>query len=703
MEEIVKLLEKLFSKDTRYHGKNEIIKSLNIKGEDNQKLLDIALEILVEDGIIFFDKKQGYRIFPTNSGFAFGELQINKSGTGFVHTSNGYTILIENCDLNGALNGDSVIVSNIYAKRKDYYSGEIYKITKRKTGNVIFEVIGNGNTASIVPYNINESVNVDIDISEFKNLIDGDLILVNVGCESNNGVFKGTINKVIGHKDDPNIDIRLIAEKLNIPVDFPEEVIEEAKTLPTEVREEDLIGRVDLREENIFTIDCDKTKDRDDAVGIKKLDNGNYLLKVSIAHVSYYVKPGMLLFDEAVRIGSSHYPGNTCIPMLPHIISNGICSLNPNVDRLTRTVEMEINQKGEVVDYSIYLSVINSKMAMSYSNVNRVLNGEFVEGYDKYAEDLKLMEELNNILIKAREKRNYINFDTLEIETKEDSNGNVIEFIKNDYGTAGQIIENFMLLSNTTVYKDYSWNTLPYRVHEAPNEERVKEIIKLLRTSGIDLPKIQNVNCYTLKKLIDSLDDSELSLVIKEHLLKSQKKAKYDTYNIGHFALQYDTYGHFTSPIRRIADLITHTIIDNIENFDYSNEAIEDFEKFVNEICKKANDIEKKDKLLEDETLDMLMAKYMEDKIGEEFNAIITDISKQGMMVRTDEYIRGKIRIENILDDKYYYDNDKKAIIGRGNKKKYQIGNKVVVLVRDASKATRTVNFEIPNQKVLKK
>ena len=296
-----------------------------------------------------------------------------------------------------------------------------------------------------------------------------------------------------------------------------------------------------------------------------------------------------------------------------------------------------------------------------------------------------------------------VTVDTLEIETKEDSYGNVVEFNKNDYGTAGKIIENFMLLANTTVYKDYSWNTLPYRVHEAPNEERVKEIIKLLRTSGIDLPKIQNISCYTLKNLIDNLDDSELSLVIKEHLLKSQKKAKYDTYNIGHFALQYDTYGHFTSPIRRIADLIMHTIIDNVESFDYSSSGIEDFEKFVNEICKKANDTEKKDKLLEDETLDMLMAKFMEDKIGEEFNAIITDVSKQGMMVRTDKFIRGKVRIENILDDKYYYDDSKKAIIGRGNKKKYQIGNKVVVLVRDASKSNRTVNFEIPNQKVLKK
>ena len=703
MEEIIELLEKLFSKDTRYHNKNEIIKALNIKGEKEQKVLDAALEVLIEEGIIFFDKKHGYRIFPTNNGFAFGELQINKSGTGFVHTSNGYTILIENCDLNGALNGDNVIVSNIFSKRKDYYSGEIYKITKRQTGNVVFEVVGNGVNASIVPYNINETVNVDINNSEFKNLIDGDLILINVGCESIDGVFKATISKVIGHKDDPDIDIKLIAEKYNVPVEFSEEVLEEVKLLPKEVEEKDLENRVDLRDENIFTIDCDKTKDRDDSVGIKKLDNGNYLLKVNIAHVSHYIKYGMKSFEEALNRCSSHYPGNTCIPMLAHIVSNGICSLNPNVDRLTRTVEMEINKYGEVVNYDIYLSVINSKMAMSYSNVNKVLNDEYVENYDKFKYDLKLMEELNTILNIARDKRNYINFNTLEVETLEDKKGKVVNFSKLDYGVAGEIIENFMLLANTTVYNHYSWNTLPYRIHEYPNKEKVKEVINILRASGINIPKIQNANSYTLKSIIDNLDDSELSLVIKEYLLKSMKKAKYDINNLGHFALQYDTYGHFTSPIRRIIDLIMHTIIDNVENFNYSLESINNYEKFLTDICNKANNIEKVDKLIEEETLDMLMAEYMEDKIGEEFSAIITDINNHCMMVRTDKLIRGKVKLEDLNDDKYYYDYDKKAIIGKKSNNKYQIGNKIVVLVKDASKNTRTVNFEIQNQKVLKK
>lgn len=703
MEEIVCLLENLFSKDTRYHSKNEIIKRLDIKGEEKQKILDAALQVLTEEGVIYFDKKQGYKVFPSNSGFAFGELEINKSGTGFVHTTDGYTILIENCDLNGALNGDNVIVGNIFNKRKDYYSGEIYKIAKRKTGNIIFEVIGNGTSASIVPYNINEFVNVDINNNEFKNLIDGDLILVNVGCESFEGTYKANITKVIGHKDDPDIDIKLIAEKHNIPVEFSEEILIEANNLPKEVTEKDLTNRKDLRCENIFTIDCDKTKDRDDSIGIKKLPNGNYLLKVNIAHVSYYVKEGMKSFEEAIKRCSSHYPGNTCIPMLAHSISNGICSINPGVDRLTRTVEMEINSEGDIVNYDIYLSVINSKKAMSYSDVNKVLKGEDVEGYSLYKEDLRLMEELNDILVKAREKRNYINFNTLEIETNEDTKGNIIGFSPNNYAKAGEIIENFMLLANTTIYSHYSWHTLAYRIHENPNEQTVKDTIEVLRKSGIDIPRIQNADSRTLKSIIDNLEDNELSLVIKEYLLRSMKKARYSITNVGHFALQYDTYGHFTSPIRRIIDLITHMTIDNIETFDYSEESIKNFEKFVNDICTRANEIEKVDKLLEDEILDMLMAKYMEDKIGEEYDAIITDINNYCMMVRTNECIKGKIKLDDLKDDKYYYDYDKKAIIGRSNKNKYQIGNKITVLVKDASKATRTVYFETQKQKTLKK
>ena len=701
MEELVNLLKEFFSKSYKSYDKAEIKKKLNVKGEKQEKILSNALNLLVEEGVLFYDKK-GYRQFPKQDGYAFGKLQINKSGTGFVHTNDGHTILIENSDLNGALDGDNVIVNNIFSKRKDYYHGKIYKITKRKNGNLIFEVIKTGDIVSLIPYNSLNSIPVSINLNKFNNLIDGDLLLVNIGCEFDYGVYEGTILKRLGHKDDPNIEIKIILEKHNIPTEFSDKVLNEAMMIPKSVTLKDIENRVDLRNETIFTIDCDNTKDRDDSVGIKKLSNGNYLLKVNIAHVSHYIKKNSEIFKEALNRTMSLYPGNTCIPMLPRVISNGICSLNPNEDRLTRTIEMEIDINGNIVNYNIYNSVINSKIAMSYSDVNKVLNGEYIPEYEPYKEDLKLLEQLNIILENARNNRNYINFNTSEVEVSTEKSGEM-HFHPNNSGVAGQIIENCMIIANATVYNYFSWNVLAYRVHESPNEERVKEIIEILRASGIKIPKINNIDNISLRKIIEGLDKNEITQIITEYLLKSMKKARYDTTNLGHFALQYDIYGHFTSPIRRIIDLITHMTIDNIENFDYSEKSINEFESFLTGICKKTNEIEKESMSIEDEVMDMLMAKEMSKHIGEKFEVYITDINSYSMLVRTKNLVRGKIKLASMADDKYYYDFDKKAIMGKKSKKKYQIGNKLIVLLKEASKEFGTIYFEISNEKVLKK
>ena len=696
MEELSFLFKKVFNKDSRYHNLNEIKKILSIKGEEQEKTLHDTLNKLVETGVIFYEKNKGYKTFPTHAGIAFGNIEINKSGTGFVHTNDGYTILIENSDLNGALNGDSVIVSNIQNKRKDYYHGEVYKVVKRYTGNIILEVVKDGNRVSLVPYNNLESVNVNINKNELNNLIDGDIVLVKVGCDSSFDLYDATIDKIIGHKDDPDIDIKLIFEKYNIPVEFSDEIYEEAKKLPTIVKDSDLKNRVDLRNEIALTIDCDDTKDRDDSIIITKTNQGNYILKVNIAHVSHYIKNDSLIFKEALKRTTSHYPGNTCIPMLPHIISSGICSLNPNVDRLTRTVEMEIDNEGNIVNYSVYNSVINSKKAMSYSDVNRVLNGENVADYMEFKRELELLNDLNILLENKRNKRNYINFDTSEPRIIKDNYSDSYKLYPNKLGTAGQIIENCMLITNETVYKHFAWHLLAYRVHEKPNEEKVKEVINILKTSGIKIPKINNVDSASLKSIIDSLNNDDVSEIVREYLLRSMKKAKYGTVNVGHFALQYDIYGHFTSPIRRVIDLITHMTIDSIETFDYSEDSIKKFEKFLQEVCERTNRIEKISKIIEEEVIDMIMAKEMSKHVGEQYEVYVMDVSKHSMLVRTKNLVRGKVKLENMEDDTYYFDNDKKAIIGKKTKKKYQIGNKIVVLVKDACKETRTINFEIP-------
>lgn len=290
MEELKSLMLEFFSHDKKFHSKDELRKFLKIKGEEQTTIFNNALNGLVEDGCLFFDDKKGYTYFSNDMGLAVGEIEINKSGTGFVHTNNGYTILIENNDLKGALDGDTVIVNSINSNRKDFYSGEIYKVIKRKKGEVIFEAIVSGNNVSLVPYNKNENINITINKNELKGLVDGHLVLLSVGTTLEENSYLAEIKKVIGHKNDPDIDIQFLAAKYNIPISFSEEALKELESIPNEVSSEDIIGRIDLREKDIVTIDCDDTKDRDDAVLVEKLENGNYKLITSISAINYYIK-----------------------------------------------------------------------------------------------------------------------------------------------------------------------------------------------------------------------------------------------------------------------------------------------------------------------------------------------------------------------------------------------------------------------------
>ena len=687
-----------------YKGKltmEELRHKFNIKGEKQAAIFNCVLNELVDEGYLFFDGKT-YRLFTNEIGLAYGEIEINKNGCGFVHTKDGYTILIENSDLNGALNGDKVIVSSINAKRKDFYSGEIYKVLKRKSGFVIFEVIGNGNFASLIPYNSYNNINVSINKNELKNLIDGELIKVKVGTKCIDGEYIATIDTIIGHRDDPDIDIKLLAEKYEIPIDFSKEALHEANNLPKEVSKEEIKDRIDLRNKNIITIDCDNTKDRDDAVYVEKLSNGNYRLLVSIASVDHYIKKGMKLYDEAKIRCTSHYPNNTCIPMLPHIISNGICSLNPNVDRLTKTCDMEIDSEGKIVNIDIYNSVINSKKAMKYSDVNNVLNNNIVDGYESFVEQLKLMKELSDILENSKDKRNVLDFEIADIEVIKNKENIPIEFKKAGIGDAEKIIENFMLVTNTSIAEYFSWMPIIYRTHEYPDFNTVKNAIKLINSSEIKIPKIDELNKYSLRRILDSIKSSDEGEIIKTILLRSMKRAKYDTINSGHYALQLNNYCHFTSPIRRISDFINHTIITDALDGKVDSNHINELEQETIDVSRNASFAERVDNDMENEAKLMAMAEYMQNHIGEEFEGYVTDISKNGMFIITKNNIPGKIKITDILDDKYNFDSNKNILVGKNTKNKYRIGNKVFAIAKNASKENRTINFEIPKQKKLK-
>lgn len=691
------------NKNNRFIIANDLKKYLKISGEEQTECFFDALKALEENGSLFFHKQKGYRILTNDLGFAYGEIEINKEGTGFVHTKDGYKIIIDNKNLNGALNGDYVLISSIeYGKRNDF-KGEVYKVLKRKSGEVIFEVVGNGVLAILIPYNINQNVPVLINKNEYKNLVDGEYICVKVGTEKVNGEYLAEIQKVIGHKNDADIDINLIYMKYGVPIDFSEAVLKEANELPTEVTEDEIDGRVDLRDRKIITIDCDGTKDRDDAIYGERLPNGNFKLFVSISDLSHYVKRGSKLFEEAINRRTSHYPNNTCNPMFPHKLSNGICSLNENVDRLTKTCEMEITPEGKVVDYNVYKSVIKSRKAMKYSEVNKVLNGETIEGYEEYTEQLNLLNEISKALESARNKRNCVDFGINDIEIDQDDQRNTKGFVMRGNGVAGRIIENCMLITGTTIAEHFSWLPFIYRVHEAPSEEAVREVIKILRLSGFDIPKFNNIDEKMINVILDKVKNSDQAKVVRTMLLQSMKRARYDVNNVGHFALQLLKYCHFTSPIRRVSDFMIHTLIDELESFDYSSDSIERLERELAEIADRASSAEKIAQLIEEEALAMSMAEYMEGHIGEKFNGIITKVYQNGMFVETDGMITGKIAFENMLDDYYYYVAEKHAIMGKHTKKKYQIGKRVCVVVKDACKQTRTINFEIGKEKSLRK
>lgn len=700
MEELMDLIIEYFKNNNKGFSEKELRKHFNIKGERQTNIFNSALNTLVENGSLFFDDKI-YKLFTPDLGYAYGEIEINKLGNGFIHTKYG-TIFIERENLNGALNGDKVIVHQINFGRRQDYKGKVFKILKRRNGKLVFKVEGNGFDAVLIPYNKYETVDIIVNKNQLKELKNGDYVIVQVSTEKRDNKFYAEIDKVIGSENTRDIDVKILFEEYDIPTEFSNEVEQEVKKLPVEVRDEDILGRVDLRSKNIITIDCDDTKDRDDAVYVEKLENGNYRLLVNIAHISHYVKSDSKTFEEALIRCNSHYVNNTCNPMLPPAISNGICSLNENVDRLTKTCEMEINSEGEVVNYKIYDSVINSKKAMKYSEVNKVLNGEVVPGYESFISLLRTMDELNNILEIARANRNYMDFGISDIEIIEDENGRVTNFKKADTGKAQHIIENFMVITNQTVARHFYWLPFIFRIHERPNETLIRETLEKLKKSGYSIPKVSTINAYSLKSILTELNKTDDMDIAKNELLRRTPRARYSIENLGHFALQLDDYSHFTAPIRRISDLVIQMIADHEISFNCSKENVEYLEKQLIAICENASRIEKISKEIEEKGRMILMAEYMENHIGEEFEAYITEVYQHGLFAKTKNMIPGKIRLEDLTDDKYYFDYEKNAIIGKKSKKKYLIGQKVCVIVKDASKENRTISFKIGDQKVKK-
>ena len=697
-EEIIELL----GKEKRALSATEICDKLNLNTAGELKKLLDNLRILEEGYTVYRSNKDKYMLFE-NSHLLKGRLSVNKKGFGFV-TVDGRDddIYIDAKNMNGALNNDLVVVEELKGQNGKKTEGRVVKVLKKENNLIVGEYkIIDGNP-HFIPDDKKLRMEIILDNKDLDDLVDGHKIQVSIVKEMGKYKYLGEVVKIIGHKNDPGVDILSIIYDHGINDTFTDEVMEEVNALPSEVLDSDRKGRKDLTDMTIFTIDGDDTKDIDDAISISKKGE-NYILGVHIADVSYYVKEGTALYKEAYSRGTSVYLVDRVVPMLPHKLSNGICSLNPNVDRLAISCIMEITPNGKIVSHDIFESVIRSRIQMTYKKVNKILNDEETpEGYEPFKDDLKLMWELAKILRKEKLARGYLDFDVDEPKILVDENCKPYDVVLRERGKGENMIEDFMIAANETVAEHVFYMGLPfvYRVHEVPDNEKVEEFLNSISMLGYHVVGDRNfVYPKSMKKILDQLRDKEGFEILSTLLLRCMKKAVYKPENLGHYGLASKCYTHFTSPIRRFPDTTVHNLlrkyIFNAPNDKELNRLIEYWEENLPALCDHASEKERDSIDCERDVESMKMAEYMESHIGEEYDGTISSIMNFGLFVQLDNMIEGLVHISEIKGDYYTFDETTHTLRGEKKGKMYKLGQKVRVVVTNASKENSTIDFNL--------
>ena len=679
----------------------ELQEKLDLHDVDEVKKLGDDLRALEEEVVIYCSNKGRYMMLE-DSHLRKGTLRANKKGFGFVEIENMEDdVYIAPENMNGAIHDDIVLVEITSKMNLDRLEGRILKVIKRQVeryiGEINFDSKGKGH---ITLDDSKIKLNIEVAKEDSLNAVDGHKVVVELLKKLNNNLrYSGKVVEIIGHKNDPGVDILSIVYKYKINTEFPVDVKEEVKTLPMEVRDIDMIGRRDLRNMEIFTIDGDDTKDIDDAISIEKMSNGHYKLGVHIADVSYYVKEGSPLDNEAMERGTSVYLVDRVIPMLPHELSNGICSLNPNVDRLAISCVMEFDHDGRQLDYEIFPSVIRSRIQMTYKKVNSILEDNNIpEGYEPYEQSLRFMAELAQILRKMKVKRGYIDFEVDEPKILVDENCKPTEIILRDRGTGEKLIEDFMIAANECVATHVYFMSLPfiYRVHEVPKEEKLRSYLSFVGSLGYQVPgDLKDTSPKTVQRIIKYLEDKPEFKILSSLLLRSMQKAVYRPENLGHYGLASQCYTHFTSPIRRYPDTTVHRLLRTyLFNKELDMATIRKWEQKLVYISEHSSDRERASVDCEREVEDMKMAEYMEDHIGEEYEGMISSVTSFGMFVELDNLIEGLVPLRD-MKDFFHYDEEHMTLTGERSHVKYTIGERVLVKVVRASKEEKTIDFEI--------
>lgn len=672
---------------------------------DEYKSLQNTLDEMVSEGILYYsDKKKKYLLLE-NSHLVKGTLSLNEKGFGFIIINKDTKdVYVNEKNINGAQDGDLVLFEYLN-KDKERPEGRIIKTIKRNYEPLVGEVILVDGEYFVKPDR--KGANIYIPRDNLNGAVEGHKVVVTPLKEGNR---VGKITKIIGHKNDVGVDILSFVYEYNFSPSFPDEVVEELDDIPSYLTEEEInkelsSGRRDLRSEEIFTIDGSDTKDIDDAISLSKLDDGKYKLGVHIADVSYYVKEGTKLDDEAYFRGTSVYLVDRALPMLPHKLSNGICSLNENEDRFAFSCEMIIDDKGDIGHYEIFKSIIRSRKKMTYEEVNKILEENTTsEDYKPFEKTLLLMNELSKILRKKMIRRGYIEFESTEAKIKVDENCHPTHIESRVQRSGEELIENFMIAANETVASSIYYKNLPgiYRVHDKPDEKRLGEFMKFLSLHGYVVNGKSKIdNPKDLQHILSQLEEVPEVRVLHDMAIRSQAKAVYSDINIGHFGLGSKCYSHFTSPIRRYPDLILHRLLKDY-NYNYSDRIISERKEELPIECEHCSIREQEAQNCERDVDKMKKAEYMMDHIGEVYDGIISGVQEFGFFVELENTIEGLVKAESIKGDYYVFDNDLMALIGKKSKKKYSFGDKVKVKVIRADKDRSEIDFEIYDDKITK-
>ena len=672
---------------------------LNLKTSEELSDLQDVVKELVDECVLYNTKKDRYILIKNCTNLRIGKLSLNKKGFGFVNLDKEEDVYIDSSNINGAIDEDTVLCELIDKGIKR--EGRIIRVIKRDLSNLVGTVIVKNDKFYLDLDDNNK--NVEVRLENTNNVVEGHKVYVKITKELTRNKYVGDVIAIIGHKDDPGVDILSIAYKYGIIPEFGDEVEEELKSIPDSVSESELKGRVDLTNKQIFTIDGADTKDIDDAISLE-MNGDNYVLGVHIADVSNYVKENTTLGDAAYQRGTSSYLADTVIPMLPHQLSNGICSLNEGVIRLAMSCQMEFDKNGKRVSYDIFPSYIKSNKKMTYEHVNNLLMRNIVdEGYEPFKETLLKMNELAHILRKEKISRGYIDFEIDEAKIVQDEEGHAIDVKRRIREDGEKLIEDFMIAANECVAEHINNMDLPfiYRVHENPKPEKVEEFLNLIKILGYHLKgNYKEFSPLAMQGILGELKDKKEFTILSTLLLRSMRKAEYKSENLGHFGLASKAYTHFTSPIRRFPDLMVHRLLKKyLIEHDMSMTTINTLEVSLVEIASHSSEREVAAVDAERDVDDMKMAEYMENHIGEEFCGIITSITNFGFFVELPNLIEGLVHISTLKGDYFNYIEEQLAMIGKSTKKTYRLGDEVKVKCVAASKLSSTIDFELVSER----